>query len=158
MEKTKITIKTKNEIKTDYTGIIDHSENKLIQKQIWNWATHNKIQYVEDIIGGDMNLRHWLIEDETVKSALKQITTKWKFTNNTWKIVGKLRPKCWVKYTRSNGNINEGVIIATTKDDVQVRIKTGRKTNQISNVIKWWPKKKCKELKLKETLTPPLKK
>ena len=65
-------------------------------------------------------------------------------------MVGKLRPKCWVKYTRRNGEIKEGIIINTTNKDVQVRVKTGRKIKQIYNTVEWWPKRKCKELKRKE--------
>ena len=136
MEKTKITIQTNNETTMDYTGIMDHCINKQNQKKLWNWANTNNIQYIEDVIGVDMKLRHWTIEDETVKSILKQTTTKWNYaTNNTWKMVGKLRPKCWVKYTRRNGETEEGIIINTTNKDVQVRVKTGRKINQIYNTV-----------------------
>ena len=98
-----------------------------------------------------MKLRHWTIEDETIKCILTQTATKWNYaSNNTWKMVGSLRPKCWVKYTRNNGETMEGIIINTTNTDVQVRIKTGRRINQKYNTIEWWPKRKCKELRRKE--------
>ena len=48
----------------DYTGIMDHCTNKQNQKKLWNWANTNTILYIEEVIGADMKLRHWIIEDE----------------------------------------------------------------------------------------------
>ena len=97
-----------------------------------------------------MELRHWMVKDKEIKSIIKEIIKLWNLNQNYWKLVGKLRINCWVRYKPKHGNPKDGKIIEVTRNEVQVEIKRKRQLQHQSNQTEWWPKRKCKELKITE--------